>query len=82
MTSTKLQKWGNSFAVRLPKASVRKLGLRLGQSVVVLEEEHGAGLRIVPKDPPINLSSMVNAITPNNRHSETGWGSAAGKEIW
>jgi len=36
--TTKIQKWGNSLAVRLPKDVARKLDLHEGSSVAVREE--------------------------------------------
>ncbi len=38
---TKIQKWGNSYAVRLPKKIVVNLSLKFG-SPVVIEEHRGA----------------------------------------
>lgn len=34
---TKIQKWGNSYAVRLPKQIITHLGLRTGSPVVITE---------------------------------------------
>ena len=35
----RVAKWGNSLAVRLPKALVEKMGLKEGDSVEVMEDE-------------------------------------------
>jgi len=37
--ATKIQKWGNSLAVRLPRGVVQKLRLQAGSKVEVLEEK-------------------------------------------
>ena len=37
--TTKIQKWGNSLAVRLPKKLITRLGLREGSAVMVDERE-------------------------------------------
>ena len=37
-TITKVQKWGNSFAVRIPRDLVRRLALKEGNDVVVRKE--------------------------------------------
>jgi len=34
---TKIQKWGNSLAVRIPKEMVNRLGLREGSEVLVVK---------------------------------------------
>ncbi len=36
-----VSKWGNSLAVRLPKALVDKLGLKPGDELNVVSAEHG-----------------------------------------
>lgn len=33
MEQFKLAKWGNSFAVRLPSSMVKRLGLKIGESI-------------------------------------------------
>lgn len=37
--TTKVQKWGNSFAVRIPKEIVRNLALKEGSAVTVREDK-------------------------------------------
>jgi len=38
-TTTKLKKWGNSLAVRLPKDMTRELALKEGSSILVRQEK-------------------------------------------
>ncbi len=83
MNTTTIQKWGNSYAVRLPRATIRKLNLRAGHSVEIREAAHGRTLSIIPmRHHPVSLKEMVARITNKNRHNATDWGSAVGKEIW
>ncbi len=83
MKTTTIQKWGNSYAVRLPKAEVERLNLHEGQSVQVAQSESGLGLSILPTDTSsLTLEQMCALITPENRHPETDWGPPVGKEIW
>ncbi|MBI4225000.1 MAG: AbrB/MazE/SpoVT family DNA-binding domain-containing protein [Candidatus Sungbacteria bacterium] len=37
--TTKVQKWGNSLAVRIPKEMIRRLALREGSGIVVREHK-------------------------------------------
>ena len=73
---TKIQKWGNSLAVRLPREVTKKFAsLREGSPVVVTEER----ARIVVK--PLlrgraTLKELVGRITPENLHAEADWGDA------
>lgn len=82
MNTTTIQKWGNSYAVRLPRATLRKLNLRAGHSVEIREAK-GQTLSIIPvRQRAASLSEMVAHITKKNRHDATDWGSAIGNEIW
>ena len=47
--STKIQKWGNSLAVRVPKRVINALNLRLGSAVVIEADEGQAIIRHAPK---------------------------------
>ena len=70
--TTKIRKWGNSYAVRIPKATVDKGGFRYGSEVEVT-------LKPVKKN--YDLNEMVAQITPENRYPEFDWGPDVGKEI-
>lgn len=43
-TKTKIQKWGNSLAVRIPKTTMLRLGLAQGNEVKI--EDHGTYILI------------------------------------
>ena len=83
MHTTTIQKWGNSYAVRLPKATMHKLNLQAGHFVEIREAINGQTLSIVPvPHRTVSLKEMIIHITKKNRHSATDWGSAVGKEVW
>lgn len=77
----KIQKWGNSLAVRIPKTfavqthieqdSVVDLSLVNGEIVVKPQKER----------PKYTLGELLKGITEENVHSETDWGSPVGKEL-
>ena len=73
-------KWGNSQAVRLPKAVLRQADMREGDELMVHVEGHRIALE--PATPEITLEGLVAAITPQNRHSEQDWGTRVGNEVW
>lgn len=80
--TTKIQKWGNSLAVRLPQYLVEKLGLEAGTSVVI-DNERGQIIKIKPTmKTKLSLKNLVKRINLSNRHEETDWGNSAGKETW
>jgi len=83
MNTTTIQKWGNSYAVRLPKRAVNKLNLRAGNVVTIDESAHKGMLSIVPvKLKKHTLAEMLSCITDENRHGEMDWGNAVGNEAW
>ena len=77
---TQIGKWGNSLAVRLPGSYAKDLGLTEGMELEVSVVDDGLLLR-----PPKNmytLEELVAQITEENRHAETDWGPATGREAW
>ena len=83
MKTTVVRKWGNSVAVRLPKAAARKFGMREGVTVRIVEEEKTHSLSFRPlRDQEYTLAKLLSLVTPHNRHDEIDWGAQRGKEIW
>lgn len=78
---TKVQKWGNSLAVRLPKEIAQQLSLREGTDVEFSPKEDALVIRLAKKQ-PLSLKDLVAGITTENVHKETDWGQPVGKEAW
>lgn len=81
MTTTTVQKWGNSLALRLPKEAARRLRIQVGSTVRIEDAKNGIAIRPVPKT-KLSLKKLLAQITPANIHMETDWRSGVGKEIW
>lgn len=78
---SKVQRWGNSLAVRIPKAFAEEVGLA-DESSIEMRLFRG-GLVIEPAAVwSGTLDELVDGITDDNVHTETDWGSARGKEAW
>jgi len=77
---TRLARWGNSLAVRLPKAVVKKARLSEGEALTV-SVAAGGQVTIKKSEPELTLEALVARITPENRHGETGWGRPMGREV-
>ncbi|MDP2857987.1 MAG: AbrB/MazE/SpoVT family DNA-binding domain-containing protein [Bacillota bacterium] len=75
-----VHKWGNSLALRLPKAVARDLNLHSGSSV----ELQSNGEEIIIKRAPTrhSLDDLVSRITESNRHAEITVTPVKGKEAW
>lgn len=76
----RISKWGNSLAIRLPRTLLAELGL--GDGVAVELGVTDGKLFITPVNRQYELEELVEGITPDNRHTETDWGSPQGSESW
>ena len=79
--NTRVKKWGNSLALRIPKTIAIELGLR-DDTEIELKVVNG-NLIIVPlKKPEITVDDLLADITPENLHDEFDTGFAVGREAW
>ena len=77
----KVQKWGNSRAIRIPKALAVETGLEFGREVKLVAVD--GQLHIVPmQEFHYELEELVAGITPENRHEEWDIGPPVGNEVW
>jgi antitoxin MazE len=77
---TQIVGWGNSQAVRLPKVILDQAHLGAGDEVEIRLENGRIALE--PVNRKLTLASLVEAITPENRHEEQEWGKPVGSEVW
>ena len=75
----KVQKWGNSLAVRIPKPVALEVGLRADADVEMSVQQ--GSLVLAPTRREYTLEELVRGITPKNRHEETDFGPPVGREI-
>ena len=81
MTAT-IQKWGNSLALRLPKALADEARMREGTKVELVRTPDGLLVKSKRKPKPrYRLSDLLAGITPDNVHPQTDWGPSVGKEM-
>ena len=76
----KIAGWGNSPALRIPTAMLDELQISEGDEVEMMVEN--GRLTVRPLNPKLTLESLVEAITPENRHKEIDWGKPVGNEVW
>ncbi|MCD4739027.1 MAG: AbrB/MazE/SpoVT family DNA-binding domain-containing protein [Anaerolineae bacterium] len=78
---TRVQKWGNSLALRIPKPFATEIGLRRNSSVEVSVVE--GRLIIVPVvEPALTLKHLLAQVNEDNLHGEIETGPAVGREAW
>ena len=78
---TRIKKWGNSLALRIPKPLAAEVGIE-DDSLVELSLVDGK-LVIVPGiEPELKLADLLAQVTEENSHAEVETGPAVGNEPW
>lgn len=78
---TTVQKWGNSYAVRIPKSFIKEVGLEYRTDVILSLEE--GRLVITPvKEESVTLDELLEGVTRKNLHNAVDTGDPMGNEAW
>ena len=80
MVLTKVQKWGNSLAVRIPRGFAEQLMIQQGSEVDLSLD--GDRLVIRPRRRELSLSELLAQVTDENIHAEVATGEPTGREVW
>ena len=78
---TKVQKWGNSLALRIPRPLAAGANVAAGTTV---EIELREGKLIVERThaPQYDLDDLLAGVDITNLHGETATGTRVGHEAW
>jgi antitoxin MazE len=77
----RVQKWGNSLALRIPKSFASETALDQGAEVE-LTLENGRLVITPVEEPRYELADLLARVRPENLHTETDTGSSVGTEAW
>ncbi|HCS47373.1 MAG TPA: AbrB/MazE/SpoVT family DNA-binding domain-containing protein [Candidatus Aminicenantes bacterium] len=77
----RIQKWGNSLALRIPKSLADEMCMRQNSSIQLMIKE-GALVVTPEREPQWRLEELLEKVTEANIHREWETGSAEGDEIW
>jgi antitoxin MazE len=77
----KIQKWGNSLAVRIPKSLASEAHMEQ-EAVVDLAVNEGKLIIAPTRKRQFSLEELVAGITEENLQKEDIWGPAVGREVW
>ena len=77
----KVQKWGNSLALRIPKTFAEDTHLATGSEVNLSVHDGKIVVAPTPK-PNYSLAILLRGVTDENRHSEVDTGEIVGQEAW
>lgn len=77
-TIGKIQKWGNSFGIRLPKDQVEQLNAIDPDKVEIIFDGKSFNIKPIKKQ---TLKELMDLVTPENTHPLVDWGPDVGQEI-
>ncbi len=77
---TKIQKWGNSLGLRIPKAFAEEAHFEAGATVDISLDGDALVVRAVRA--PYGLADLVSEVREENLHYEIETGDAVGREAW
>ncbi len=78
---TRIQRWGNSLALRIPKSFASEVGIQKETSIELLVSD--GKLVITPLvESGFTLKGLLAKINNNNLHHEIDTGKAMGNELW
>ena len=81
---TEFLKWGNSLALRVPRAFAEEVGAAEGRRAEMTVEN---GVLVVKVAKPrkrrrYRLEDLIVGITQESYHREIDWGPPVGNEVW
>ncbi len=79
--TTRVQKWGNSLALRIPKPLAIEAGLK-DDSPVELSLQEGKLIIAPVIKSSVSLDDLLAKVTKKNLHGEVDTGPALGREVW
>jgi antitoxin MazE len=77
----RVRRWGNSLALRIPKALAKETGLGV-DSLVELSRAEGKLIITPAAGPRYTLDELLKGVTDENRHAEVDWGPPTAGEGW
>ncbi len=77
---TRVQRWGNSLALRIPQSFAIQAKVAEGTAVDIAVEHDR--LVVTAVQHRYRLRDLLKGVDRKNRHSEVRTGAAVGKEIW
>ena len=78
----RVQRWGNSLALRIPQAFGRELNLR-PESSVEMTLDSGRLILVPIEDSSVpTLSELLDQVSDENKHTEVETGQLVGNETW
>lgn len=80
MNISRVQPWGNSQGIRIPKKILDAADIRTGSEVSVTLENSRIVIEGIKRKK--NIRELFEGYDGDTTTKETDWGSPVGKEIW
>ncbi len=77
----RVQKWGNSLAIRIPKSFAVQSQIEQ-HSVIEMMIENGKIVLLPVARPKFTLAQLLEGVTARNLHQEIETGVSVGQEVW
>ena len=78
---TKVQQWGNSLALRIPRSFAAEAEVEAGSVVDISAGKDGLRVRPVRRR-KYALRKLLQGVTRRNLHAEVETGRPVGREVW
>ena len=78
---TKIKKWGNSLALRIPKSFALNANLRQDELVDLSIDKERIIITLIGEK-EYSLDELLEGVSESNLHSEFDTGAPVGREIW
>jgi len=80
---SKIQKWGNSQGIRIPKSIIDQCHISVGEELIIIVD--GGEITIKPASRirgKYDLKELIKKIPQGYEAKEEEWGKTQGKEVW
>lgn len=77
----RIQKWGNSNGVRIPKVYLEALNIKAGDAIEIVREENKI-IITKAKKPKETLKLRIKKYEGSMEKDDFSWDEARGREIW
>ena len=77
----RVQKWGNSLAIRIPKPFAEEVRVKQG-TLLDLSVADGKLVATPVAVSPFTLGQLLAGVRQDNVHGEVDFGRGAGREAW
>ena len=78
---TRIQKWGNSLGLRIPKSFAAEAQVEAGSTVDISVDDGQLVVRPLKRRKYV-LRELLKDVTPKNVHREVDAGEPVGREAW